>query len=96
MTNQASRTGMTTTVSAPVLGRTERPLDEAAMSDPTLTRLQGRGRKRRSSLVVSLLAAMLITAVGAAGFYALTKPHGSQIVAVGYPPASDAGLRASN
>jgi hypothetical protein len=54
---------------------TERALDAAPMSDPTLTRLQGRGRRRAFSLVVSLLAAVLAAAVGAAGLHALTRPR---------------------
>lgn len=80
MTNPAARPHSADTTGANVPGRMARARGVAPMSDPTLTRLQGRRRRRGSSLVVSLLAAALVAAVGAAGLYALTRPHNSSTV----------------
>lgn len=52
------------------------------MTDPTLTRVQGQGRRRGSSLLISILAFLLVGAVGAAGLYGLVRPqtHGVNVV----------------
>jgi hypothetical protein len=64
--------------SAPL--RMERPaVDEAPMTDPTLLKMQGRRRKRGSGLMVAIPAAILVTAVGGAGLWALTRPHTSAV-----------------
>jgi hypothetical protein len=47
------------------------------MSDPTLSRLQGRAGKGRSNPMVAIVAAIVVAAIGALGLYALTGPHGA-------------------
>lgn len=59
----------------PVTGVDERRTVRTPMTDPTLTRVQGRGRRRGSSLLIAALAFLLVGAVGAAGLYGLTRPQ---------------------